>query len=101
MPFAASPSYDPRNIPANRLQCTIPRMSSFYLLLSLIFLCVAFASTGLFAAEQGIVNRMSEMSFTSTMAYADPFNEVRLDMLVTAADGAQLRVPAFWAGKQN
>jgi hypothetical protein len=31
----------------------------------------------------------------------DPFNDVQVDMLVTAPDGSQLRIPAYWAGGQT
>jgi hypothetical protein len=53
------------------------------------------------AGDSGTVNRLSEWAFTSAKAYADPFNEVRLDLLVTAPDGKELRVPAFWGGGQT
>jgi hypothetical protein len=67
------------------------------------FVAVILASlSGALAADQGTTNRVKEWTFTSTTkAYADPFNEVQLDMRVTAPDGAQLRVPAFWAGEQT
>ena len=69
--------------------------------LAIALLCVAFGTPTLLAADQGTVNRMSEWTFTSAKPYADAFNDVQLDMLVTAPDGAQLRVPAFWAGQQT
>jgi len=43
-------------------------------------------------------NRPTELRFESARTYADPFNEITLDALVTAPDGAVLRMPAFWAG---
>jgi hypothetical protein len=56
------------------------------------------------AAEQSIyrtaTNRMVEIALTSERAYADPFNEVQLDVVFTEPDGRELRVPAFWAGGQ-
>jgi hypothetical protein len=42
-----------------------------------------------------------EWSYTSRKAYADPFNEVELDVVVTHSDKREQRVPAFWAGEQN
>ena len=39
-----------------------------------------------------------EFSLTGAKKYPDPFNEVELDVLFTGPDGAQQRVPAFWAG---
>lgn len=43
-------------------------------------------------------NKMVEISFTAAGAYNDPFNEVELDAVFTTPSGAQLKVPAFWAG---
>jgi hypothetical protein len=43
-------------------------------------------------------NRPVEISFTSEKDYADPFNLVTLDAVVSTPDGRVLRVPAFWAG---
>ncbi len=48
--------------------------------------------------KQAIQNCVTEWSYTSGKAYADPFNEVRLDVIVTRPDGEIQRVPAFWAG---
>lgn len=45
-------------------------------------------------------NRVAEWSLSSGKSYADPFNEVTLDVLFTDPDGETLRVPAFWAGEQ-
>src|SRR5205823_1589300 len=53
------------------------------------------------APKDGVVNRAAEWTFTSSKPYADPFNDVELDMLVTAPDGSQQRIPAFWAGEQT
>ncbi|MFN0166120.1 MAG: DUF4038 domain-containing protein, partial [Bryobacteraceae bacterium] len=44
------------------------------------------------------VNCPMEWAFTSAKAYANPFAEVELDVLVRDPDGAEQRVPAFWAG---
>jgi len=43
-------------------------------------------------------NHPVEWAYTSTKAYADPFNEVELDVIFTDPEGRQSRVPAFWAG---
>ncbi|MBN1581829.1 MAG: DUF4038 domain-containing protein [Anaerolineae bacterium] len=40
-----------------------------------------------------------EWSFSSTRRYADPFNEVELDVLFSGPEGTTQRVPAFWAGE--
>ena len=44
-------------------------------------------------------NEVSEWRMQSSRAYADPFNEVALDALVSLRDGSEIRVPEFWAGK--
>ncbi|NOY82068.1 MAG: DUF4038 domain-containing protein [Kiritimatiellaeota bacterium] len=43
-------------------------------------------------------NCVAEWHFTSRKSYADPFHDVELDVIVTDPDGAEHRVPAFWAG---
>jgi hypothetical protein len=43
-------------------------------------------------------NVMVETTFRANRAYSDPFNQVTVDVLFTEPGGAQLRVPAFWAG---
>ncbi|MFH1085245.1 MAG: DUF5060 domain-containing protein, partial [Chloroflexota bacterium] len=45
-----------------------------------------------------IQNCASEWAYSSGVAYADPFNQVQLDVLITDAQGHTLRVPAYWAG---
>jgi len=42
-----------------------------------------------------------EWSLASGKSYADPFNEVEVDVNFTNAAGQQWRVPAFWAGGQT
>ena len=43
-------------------------------------------------------NCMSEIRFLSTKDYADPYNDVDLDVVFTGPDGDECCVPAFWAG---
>lgn len=43
-------------------------------------------------------NRMAETPFKAAKEHRDPFNEVELDVVFTAPDGKETRVPAFWAG---
>ena len=43
----------------------------------------------------------TEWAYTSGRIFAEPFDEVELDVLVTEPDGAERRVPAFWAGDQS
>lgn len=43
-------------------------------------------------------NCVTEWSYTSGKVYADPFNEVELDVVFTDPDGEEQRVPAFWSG---
>jgi hypothetical protein len=44
-------------------------------------------------------NVMVEMTFEASRAYADPFNEIILDAIFRDPGGTEMRVPAFWAGK--
>lgn len=44
-------------------------------------------------------NVMIELPFTSNQTHADPFNDVTLDVIFIEPGGRELRVPAFWAGK--
>ncbi|MEO6435323.1 MAG: DUF4038 domain-containing protein, partial [Tepidisphaeraceae bacterium] len=46
-------------------------------------------------------NVMTELTLTAGRDYADPFNEVTLDMVVLDPQGHELRVPAFWAGNKT
>ena len=43
-------------------------------------------------------NRLTEWSYSSGRAYADPFNDVELDVVFTDSEGEERRVPTFWAG---
>lgn len=43
-------------------------------------------------------NTPVERAFTAARGYADPFNEVVLDVIFTDPAGQEFRVPAFWAG---
>ena len=43
-------------------------------------------------------NQVTELTFTAAVDYADPYNEVEVDVVFEGPDGASLRVPAFWAG---
>ncbi len=53
------------------------------------------------APERYAVARcVTEWGYSSGKAYADPFNEVELDVVFTDPQGVERRVPAFWAGDQ-
>ncbi|HOX39744.1 MAG TPA: DUF4038 domain-containing protein [Candidatus Brocadiia bacterium] len=47
------------------------------------------------------VGNVAEWSFTSGKSYADPFNEVVLNVVFAAPDGREMVVPAFWGGGQT
>jgi hypothetical protein len=53
------------------------------------------------ASRYGTERAATEFEFTSGKSYADPFNDVTLDVVFTGASGAPLRVPAFWAGERT
>jgi hypothetical protein len=66
----------------------------------IIFL-FAFCAPAAFAKMpilQTQANVMIELTFTASRAYADPFNEVTLDVIFQDPRGRELRVPAFWDG---
>ncbi|MBI4165754.1 MAG: DUF5060 domain-containing protein [Acidobacteria bacterium] len=44
---------------------------------------------------------VTEWSIDSGKSYADPFNEVELDVVFSDTDGHEWRVPAFWGGGQT
>jgi hypothetical protein len=53
------------------------------------------------AKEQALrseANVMVELTLRATRSYADPFNEVTLDVTFIDPRGRELRVPGFWAG---
>ncbi|MBI2940096.1 MAG: DUF4038 domain-containing protein [Chloroflexi bacterium] len=45
-----------------------------------------------------VQHRAAEWSYSSGRTYADPFNEVELDVVFADPTGATSTVPAFWAG---
>jgi Protein of unknown function (DUF4038)/Domain of unknown function (DUF5060) len=45
-----------------------------------------------------LANCAVQWSVISEKDYRDPFNDVKLDFVVTAAGGQTVRVPGFWAG---
>jgi len=54
-----------------------------------------------FAAEEVErveANCIAKVACVSEKPYKNPFIEVELDAMITGPDGAQLRVPAYWAG---
>jgi hypothetical protein len=72
---------------------------SFLALLAALFGCHLGAAQSLqLTAEANVV---TEWAYTSSRSYADPFNEVELDVLVTGPDGQQQRIPAFWGGENQ
>jgi hypothetical protein len=52
-------------------------------------------------ARKGIARCVVEWSYSLDKAYADPFNDVELDVVFTDAQGHEHKVPAFWAGEQT
>jgi len=49
----------------------------------------------------GTEHCLSEWSLHSGKAYADPFNEIELDVIIQDGEGHTWRVPAYWAGDQE
>lgn len=50
--------------------------------------------------KYGVQNCTTELVFSSSKAYADPFNDIEFDVLFIDPDGRELKVPAFWSGNQ-
>ena len=44
---------------------------------------------------------VQEWAYRSGKAYADPFNEVELDVILTHETGQSWRMPAYWASGQE
>ena len=49
----------------------------------------------------GVQNQALEWAYLSGKTYADPFNEVELDVVFEDSEGGSWKVPAFWAGGQE
>ena len=77
-----------------------PRFPAIFILsLGLIF-CAGTSLTSL-AREISLrtqANVPIELTLTADRPYADPFNDVTLDVVFLDPQGHELRVPAFWAG---
>ncbi|NSW53204.1 MAG: DUF4038 domain-containing protein [Anaerolineae bacterium] len=50
---------------------------------------------------QAFVHLPCELSFTSSVSYTDPFNQVSMDVVFTDTEGGCIRLPAFWAGGET
>ncbi len=49
---------------------------------------------------EAMANQVVEASFSSKKAYADPFSQIDMDVVVSFPNGRTVRVPAFWSGRQ-
>lgn len=56
------------------------------------------AAQGTTGEKTAVQHEAFETSYTSRRAYADPFNDVEVDVVFTNAAGRSWKVPAFWAG---
>jgi len=69
---------------------------------SVLAMCLWAGLTLVAPAKEAVLkteaNVMVELTFTASRNYADPFNEVTLDVIFLDPQGRELRVPAFWAG---
>ena len=68
--------------------------TSFALLFCLVHGAAAFGQTVATGHSNGVI----EVTFTAEREYANPFNDVTLDLLVTDPGGRTQRIPAYWAG---
>lgn len=49
----------------------------------------------------GLAGQVMEWGYVAQGRHGDPFNEIELDVVVSAPDGRTWRVPAWWAGGQE
>ena len=70
-------------------------------LLTLLFAFIIAGIHPLTACAEPVtqVNVMIELPFTAGKPHNDPFNDITLDVIFKNPAGQELRVPAFWAGK--
>jgi Protein of unknown function (DUF4038)/Domain of unknown function (DUF5060) len=52
-------------------------------------------------ARFATAGQVTEFSFTSSKTYADPFNDVQLDVTFSGPSGSEHRVPTFWGSEQT
>src|SRR6266704_101986 len=64
----------------------------------LIWAGLALGVAGAERTLQTQANVPAELTFTAARTYANPFNDVTLDVVFRDPQGRELRVPAFWAG---
>ncbi len=62
---------------------------------------VAMSSTLKAQSLQAAVHEPVEWSFTSSRTYSNPFADCDLDLVIRDPQGAELRIPAFWAGSRT
>ena len=74
------------------------RSAAFLIVAVAVLSCLraASAETRQFLTVQA--NCVTEVTLTTERTYPNPFMEITLDALITAPDGRQFKVPAFWAG---
>jgi hypothetical protein len=65
---------------------------------ALLFSLVSCSATSAEIVAAGYANGVVEVTFTAEQDYADPFNDVMLDLIVTDPQGNTKRLPAYWAG---
>lgn len=51
--------------------------------------------------KYGLQNCTTELVFSSSKIYADPFNDIEFDVLFIDPEGREFKVPAFWSGDQT
>lgn len=62
--------------------------------------CGTLLATSVYAQSRFVsLGAPTEWSYESSKQYADPFNDIELDVVFKSPSGRSLRVPAFWAGK--
>jgi hypothetical protein len=71
---------------------------SFFKTLAMSSAAAAASAQGFAEGRVATSGMPTEWSYVSGKGYADPFNQVEVDAVVTTPAGVQERVPAFWGG---
>jgi len=80
---------------------TFPVIPLLFAAAMICFTTFAMADVPATQPHRAAANELLEITSDSSKTYADPFNDIDVDLVVTLPDGTELHVPGFWAGKQT
>ncbi|HVM46475.1 MAG TPA: DUF4038 domain-containing protein [Candidatus Acidoferrum sp.] len=97
--------HEPPRKPGNAASRPVPRFGCSRAICFALLLALCPASLLLAAPKDRVLrteaNVPIELTFTASRTYADPFNDIALDVTFIDPRGRELRAPAFWAGGQT